>query len=571
MEPFVPQPEERIVNQGNTPHKSKATGQPEADIPNGRRPGKPQAWLFNLAPSLVLIVIMIALYGIQQKNINELEAKLSGSPAASGQADINTGNGATDFNLLTEQVLTLNKIVDAQTIELDALNKQLANGAPKTQAQPAPDPAVAQNLDELRAKVENLSQTLASRNTSSDWQQAIASAQATLTQEFNTRLETSNKATLSKQQAQDSALKTLEQTLSANKTKLGELQGTLAGMEKQLAATENSVNEKLAGIARQVDKQLEQRTLALNADWRKDIDSATMAVKADFNQQLDKKIAAQATAFKQNDTLNASLSEQKSELARLSEETNRLNKALSNTSSQVDNQKTEIASLKSSLATVQGIASAGQTASLATRQLNSALQPLRQHLNTLEQAIVEATNHLANQRQTIAALETKIGSQAATQNTTSTTVASPDVAKFQGQLASFGTELDKLHDKDSQLLADLNSTKGQIKTLQGTVSKLQSTPVATTGNSVASGELSAISARLNDLDIRLDSTMSQVKSSASDFTSWRQRIDSQLARQTSTSASNSGSGASDKDIAAIKETIRLLKTNHPYTKFPPLN
>src|SRR5690606_17263617 len=212
---------------------------------------------------------------------------------------------------------------------------------------------------------------------------------------------------------------------------------------------------------------------------------------------------------------------------------------------------------------------AGDIQNLVTREqlaahkaeLDKALTLVRKQLAQLDTQVQQSVAQLTAQNADIRQLRNGLTTAAAV----ATQPQGDPAAELRQQLTAQVAAVDRLKVANADLVKELTATEGQLAALKADLQHVQAR--STTGGASVASDLAPLENQISTLSAKVSAQENQVAS-------WRREIDDRLATTSLTIQSLAAQGAAagaaldDAELYKIRETLKVLKKQHPYTDFP---
>lgn len=532
MEPFVPEPDERIS------HNSGKAPKPHSEPSNAngaKQPSSGGKFPVNVLTTGVFIVLLGAVYFVQQSNINQLEDKLSAvSNAEAGPSPEPDKNAPT----LKNQVTALTQLVDSQVIEIHNLKQAIENQGPATNTPAAGAVTSIPDLDQLKKQIAEIRSSIAampSPTSAASLGEASSRLRIAIDQAFKTQ-----SGAIEYQAAQINAL---EQQL------INGLSQATSTIEQKVSGLSSELSDRLNNFSSQVDTKIGSSEEKLSALVAQSIDTSagkTANQLAQYQEALND-LQSQVEINAQAQGSGVDPAELTALFSPLESQIEPLKQKVESLSANLDKTRSAIAPLE---ARVNDLAS-------FTDQTRSSLKPLNSELDQVAAAVSQTESSLSQLR---SELDRRLSSL--NEAPASSKVDSTELVALEKRVQSQLNQLNELKAKDKELSSQISSTSRQLKAIETSVAALERTGGGVSVASAAPVDVDALQSEIASLESKANSTLSRIRANESQLISWQRKVESQLNAVRSAPASTAGLSAEDR------ETIRLLKKQHPYTDFP---
>lgn len=519
MDPIIPEKEEREAHrQGSTvrPRGNSGAPPPVLHWPVGVR-----GWLVRLALPGAMLLLIAFQYSTHSRDIQALETRIETLRTIPAPLSPAPGAVSVDSSPLADQVAqhtglirTLEQRLATQIVELDSLRTATSDNFTLLGAAPLRGTG---SLDELHESLSTLKAEMAAlqerRKEQQDQQQAA--------------------------EAQEARLIALQTTLDG----LGALPARLDDLAQRFSLAEQHLDQ----VAEQLDSAPSQDDSAALAALTGDVDNVRAAVDA---------LGIRVSTF---DTENkAALEQQQHQIAQLD---TRVDAAASQTTARaagdVDAVREQVAALKQRIDQLDsGLVSRIDN---AVSGFDRQLADTGRHLSSVEEA------HSGLQEQ-LGALQHSLDSERQRLTDLASAVESTD--SDLEHLAGNSDDMDAVHRQLATQLAAIESLQIDNRDLAATlvntareIDRLRDSAPAVITQSPGPDD-----GRLNGFGIRLDDAVARLEHQEVTLNRWREELEERL-----TAGSGQASEAAPTDpseITRIRETLALLKKQHPFVKFP---
>jgi|GEM_PF-5649967 len=527
MEPFVPTPDERIS------HKDAASGKGRQG--NGNQPptppGESGGWrrhLPLLAVTLVFVLLLAMSHSVNRGKIGDLSQQLDElataqpAPAPTPAADPEPPSGD-----IASRMQALENRLNDQVSELETMRQM-----------------VAETLSKLDGDLEGSLMGYYQRNA-----KAIEGLRAEVAKLAGVVSQGPDEARLVKLEARLGELESVPKAIA-------ELSRDTEQLAANLDTVKGAGGDSTRTLARLEAAVADQgKALAGLQAGGKTTAEALAAVEG-IKTQLESRVTA-AQLQGQTAPLAQTLAEVREQLADQQRKVAALDQNADTLAQQVVSSATGLQTLAGD---IQNLVTREQLAAHKA-ELDKALTLVRKQLAQLDTQVQQSVAQLTAQNGDIRQLRNGLTTAAAV----ATQPQGDPAAELRQQLTAQVAAVDRLKVANADLVKEMTATKGQLAALKADLQQVQAR--STTGGASVASDLAPLENQISTLSAKVSAQENQVAS-------WRREIDDRLATTSLTIQSLAAQGAAagaaldDAELYKIRETLKVLKKQHPYTDFP---
>jgi len=552
--------------------------------------------------SIVFVVLLGTVYFVQQSNIKQLEEKLSSLSPNSKVQELPVDKNAPT---LQNRVTALAQLVDSQVIELhelkkaiqekpaeasssstgenisakqlEALEVQIANIKSKIESLQAPAaPQSANNavpikfeameaqIEAIKSNIEALQTPVAPRTIGNNVPTVEFENLETQIEDLRSKVEALSATAptpsaidpVQLQAAVTQAIQAQSKAIEYQSAQLNALQDDLsAGLDverrvtAELSKLETNVDQKVENLSYQLDDRLQATKESVETLVSQAIDKSLSETKTKlmgYQSELDE-LSTQVAVSTQAKASNIDSSEFVALLTPIENQLAPLKQQVQTLVSGLEETKRSVAPLEKRVNDLTAYAD----------QTRSSLVPLRNELDQVASDIAQTEASFNEWQKNI---DNRLS--ATTKPSSSPVVSSSELTALKQSVRSQLSDLNELKARDRELSNQIAAANRELKAMESAIAGLDRTGGGVSVASAPALDIGKLEAEIASLETKANSTLSRIRANESQLVSWQRRIENQLSATSSAPAANGGLSAVEK------ETIQLLKKQHPYTDFP---
>lgn len=566
MEPFVPEPDERISHSSGKATKNHSEPTRQSPPLHSSDSG------FRLTPVIVMSIVFVVLLGtvyfVQQSNIKQLEEKLSSLSPDSKVQELPVDKNAPT---LQNRVTALAQLVDSQVIELHELKKAIQEKPVEASSSSTGGNIPTVQLEALEVQIANIKSKIESLQAPAALQPASNTVPTVEFENLETQIEDlrSKVEALSAtaptpsaidpvqlQAAVTQAIQAQSKAIEYQSAQLNALQDDLsAGLDverrvtAELSKLETNVDQKVENLSYQLDDRLQATKESVETLVSQAIDKSLSETKTKlmgYQSELDE-LSTQVAVSTQAKASNIDSSEFVALLTPIENQLAPLKQQVQTLVSGLEETKRSVAPLEKRVNDLTAYAD----------QTRSSLVPLRNELDQVASDIAQTEASFNEWQKNI---DNRLS--ATTKPSSSPVVSSSELTALKQSVRSQLSDLNELKARDRELSNQIAAANRELKAMESAIAGLDRTGGGVSVASAPALDIGKLEAEIASLETKANSTLSRIRANESQLVSWQRRIENQL------SATSSAPAASGGLSAVEKETIQLLKKQHPYTDFP---